>query len=101
MYKNLVITLGVLVAVLPFISIPGSMKTPLYIIFGVTVAVIGYQEKHPKRKGFLGAVVRRGRKIINPISSHASHLSPFGTEITNQAEALKNTNEQTGVPTKQ
>ncbi|HYF10367.1 MAG TPA: hypothetical protein VD967_02065 [Candidatus Paceibacterota bacterium] len=64
MYRQLVTTLGVLVAVMPFLGLPGSWKTPLYFILGGAIAGASYYSGVAKKKHAPGKpiVVRRSRK---------------------------------------
>ncbi len=54
--KNGTIIIGILIAVMPFVGIPGSWKTPLYFLLGSAVAALSYQmiykkKAHPSRHG--------------------------------------------------
>lgn len=101
MNKNLTTTLGALVAVMPFISIPGTIKNPLYIIFGIAIAVIGYQEGHYKKRGFLANTTRRGRKTIDHNLEATSFVPSIGAEIIKEDEKKFNDNDQASPPTNQ
>lgn len=89
MSKNLITILGILVAILPFVSIPGSIRDPLYIIFGITIAMVGYQDRHNRRKGLVGTVVRKGRKVVIPLVAGVT-----GSAIT--PDVLKEVDNQEG-----
>lgn len=64
MYRQLVTTLGVLVAALPFLGIPGSWKTPLYFLLGAAIAGVSYYSGVHKKRVALGKQipVRRPRR---------------------------------------
>jgi len=95
MSKNFITILGVCVAILPFITIPSYIRNPLYMIFGVTIAIVGYQERHNRRKGLIGTVVRRGRKVVGPIVGVVAGSEIGGTNELNTNEP----HEQTGTIT--
>ncbi len=50
MQKNFFIIIGILIALLPFLSIPHSYKTPIYIVLGAIVAITSYRERYLKKK---------------------------------------------------
>ena len=64
MYRKLITTLGVFVAVLPFLGLPGSWKTPIYFILGGAIASASYYAGVHKKKHVPGKplIVRRPRK---------------------------------------
>lgn len=64
MPKNLITWLGVLVALLPFITVQSSIKMPLYIASGVIIAVVSYREKHPRRKSVQQFASRKSKKGV-------------------------------------
>lgn len=101
MIKNLITTLGVLVALLPFLSIPGSIKGPLFIVFGITIAVISYQDRHNRRKGFIGDVIRRGRKVIDSASSPTLLVPSIDTDVLNRRKMPENNNDKMDATTNQ
>lgn len=63
MNKNLFIVLGVIVALLPFVSIPNSFKTPIYIILGASIAIVSYRERYMKKKLIGFSASRRFKKV--------------------------------------
>ncbi|MEK7567307.1 MAG: hypothetical protein AAB513_00090 [Patescibacteria group bacterium] len=84
MQKNFFIVLGIFVALLPFISIPNSYKTPVYIILGATMAIASYRERYLKKK-LLIPHLRRFKKfasstpIANDISVRTNSLDENAT----------------------
>lgn len=81
MYRQLVTTLGVLVAIMPFLGLPGSWKTPLYFILGGAIAGASYYSGVAKKKHVPGKpiVVRRSRRDFS--SSHgAQPAAPVSQE---------------------
>ena len=65
MNKNFFITLGILVSLLPFISVPNQFKTPVYILLGALIAVVSYREKYIKRRLMGFSASRRFKKVSN------------------------------------
>ena len=49
MPKNTLIILGIFTALLPFVGIPGSWKTPLYFVLGIAIAFFAYQREYRKK----------------------------------------------------
>ncbi|MCE9643686.1 hypothetical protein K8Q93_00315 [Candidatus Parcubacteria bacterium] len=78
MYRQLVTTLGVLVAIMPFLGLPGSWKTPLYFILGAGIASASYYSGVPKKKHVPGKpiIVRRSRKEFSG-SSQSNQSAPL------------------------
>lgn len=60
MGKNFITTLGVLVALLPFVTIPSSYKIPLFVLLGSMIAYVSYKEHHQKKK--VVGISKRGRR---------------------------------------
>ena len=81
MYRQLVTTLGVLVAVMPFLGLPSSWKTPLYFILGGAIAGASYYSGVPKKKHSVGKplIVRRSRKEFGSAPS-----APSGAPVVSQ-----------------
>lgn len=66
-----VIVLGIVVVVVPFLGIPGDWKTPLFVLAGLGVALIGFLLR--------GEALSRSPR--HPLPSNESH--PF---VENAAE---------------
>mgnify|MGYP007083475041 CR=1 FL=1 len=67
MNKNFVTTLGILIAVMPFITIPTSFKTPIYFLLGSLIAYTSYREHHQKKKIHAGKRIKRPVGAITPV----------------------------------
>ena len=67
MPKNLIIYLGVIVAVMPFITIPSSWKNPVYVLIGASIAYLYYRERGAKKKT-AGGAIKRIRRPVGPIT---------------------------------
>ncbi len=73
MPKNSGLILGILIAVMPFVGIPSSWKTPFYFLLGCAVAAVAYQREY-RKKFHLVKGIRTGRTRAQ-VSSDSS-LSP-------------------------
>ena len=83
MNKNLFIILGALVALLPFVSVPNSFKTPIYVALGAGVAITSYRERYMKKKPLGLVSSRRFKKIpsTSPVANDIS-ISPTSSDET-------------------
>ncbi len=81
MIRNGIITIGVFVAVLPFLGIPGSFKEPLYVLFGIGIVALGYYGSSQGKRVLSGAKpVRRARR---------ENLSPEGATTSVAVKRLQ------------
>ena len=94
MPKNLITILGVLIAILPFLGIPGSIKSPIYFLLGLAVAFTGYYQSHYKKKNIIRNILARKIRIkeapvsieeIKPPLSQEKNL-PMSVEIKPREE---------------
>ena len=85
MPKNTLIVLGVFVAVMPFIGIPGVWKTPLYFLLGVGIAASAYQLQY-KKKFHLGRAIPL-RKPKNPQAEDVSTSASSAVDVSVREQA--------------
>lgn len=71
MNKNFVTTLGILIAIMPFITIPTSYKTPMYFLLGSLVAYTSYREHNQKKKIHAGKRIKRPVGAITPVQTES------------------------------
>ncbi len=93
MIRNGIITLGALVAVLPFLGIPGSFKEPLYVLLGIGVAASGYYLSSQGKRVFSSArPVKRARR--ETISGETSVVVNGAKRLQIPVEPIRTTDEE-------
>lgn len=76
-YKNAIIVLGVLVAIIlsPFIGVPRSWKEGVAILLGLLISVLAYVGSHIKKDR-----VSKPSSVINSVSNQTTQTKPVETE---------------------
>lgn len=92
MPRYTITTLGVLVALLPFLGFPGAWKSPVYFLFGISIAYLSFQEHRPKRKG--GPIRRVHRKTKGAVTLSVNGESTGAQSETSVITSLIEPNEE-------
>lgn len=69
-FRKSIISLGLLVALTPFIGIPGSWKTILLLVVGSVIAVLGYFAPSKIRKS-IRSKIKQSNKNTSPAKDDA------------------------------
>lgn len=85
--SKIIIILGLMVAVLPFLGFPGSFKSPAYFLLGGAIAYITFQENRHKRKHSPFKRVRKSKDSVTvPVTTISLPTSAGKQTITSLVE---------------
>ena len=80
MPKNTIITLGLVVAILPFLGFPNSFKAPVIFLLGIGIAYASFYEHHRKRKSAgLRRIHRRTKGAVTVLVGSEKGPEPQNT----------------------
>jgi hypothetical protein len=87
MYSNIIITLGFLVAVSPFLGFPISFKNPFYFLAGLAIAYFAFRQKNLKKKSStFRRVYRKPKAAVSLSVNEAPRASGEDSLPANLAE---------------
>ncbi len=73
-------TLGVLVALMPFLGFPGGWKSVFYFMFGASIALLAYMNARPRVSGSSAARAHTAYEQNAPDAQGASEETPSDTQ---------------------